>query len=243
MFYRVESPRLVNIFTASLKDLEPLKKKVCRNGLVRVTIHPFLKEHSQASIEYPRIPGYQKERDKIFQADSEDPLIIGEEARLVRSLPQRIREIAVSPPEQIFIYTTERNRADSIRPGFLYRLQRSLASICISQDHKRQEDWDHLANILRRLGVENVALGGQYLTYFDANSCKDPKISPHLQECLERLAKPGSGKLQIPDETDATALLPVTCVGWTAQNLAYRGFNVSLTLPSSPRKIIKPTAY
>lgn len=254
MLFRIEEkgPRIINILTAPKEDLEPLRERVSPEGSIRIMMHSFFLEHSQDSANHPRIAGYQKERDKVFQASSKEPLIVVEEAWLVKALPRRLRGITPLSPKQIYVCTTEYNSPTPRKPGiislgterprpfigFLHRLKTHLVSPVIDLDRMREGNWDELARILEWLRVKNVSLGGQYLTYFNANKCTDPRIIQYIQKYLEKLEQPGSGKLYIPDDAGEDKLIPTTCVGWAALCLAYRGFNVSLTLPSSPKKII-----
>lgn len=240
MLFRIEAedPRLINILTAPKEDLEPLRERVSSNGSINMLMHAYFLRDPQDEGQFDQLPGYKEERDAVVQASLEEPVIVGEEARTAKSLTLRIKRRLASPPEQIYICTTEYNRANPQKPGLLHSLRRKVAS-CFNHN-QREEAWDQLARVFDWLRVKNVALGGQYLTYIDVNAYPESSATGRLlKETIEELAQPGIGRLDIPDEIGTNKFLPSTCVGGTAVNLAYRGFNVSLNLPSSPKTVIK----
>ncbi|OGE28052.1 hypothetical protein A2867_01550 [Candidatus Daviesbacteria bacterium RIFCSPHIGHO2_01_FULL_40_11] len=240
MLFRIEAkdPKIINIFIAPLRDLEPLKEQVRYSNSIKMLMHAYFPGDPEKEGWYRSLPGYEEERDAIVQASPEEPVIIGEEAQSAKNLPLRIERRLISPPEQLYICTTEYNRASPQKPGLLHGLHRKVSSWF--NQNQSQEAWDRLARIFAWLGVENVALGGQHLTYIDVNTSREnSETGLLLKGALEKLAQPGIGRLDIPDATGASKLLPSTCVGGTALNLALRGFNVSLSLPSSPKKIIR----
>ncbi|GEM_PF-3847180 len=239
MLFHIEAkdPGIINIFTAPKGDLEQLREQVSSSGKINMLMHAYFLRDSQREDQYSPLPGYEEGRDAIVQASPEKPVIIGEEAHTVKSLPFRIKRGLASSPKQIYVCTTEYNRANPQKPGLRHSLHRKVASFF--NQNQREKAWDQLAKVLDWLRVENVALGGQYLTYIDVNSYpEDSKIGRQLKKTLEKLAEPGRGRIDVPDENAISKFLPSTCVGGAALNLALRGFNVSLNLPSSPKKVI-----
>lgn len=244
MIFRVEAkdPRIINILTASQEDLKPLKERVGSNGSINMLMHAYFLRDPQEEGQFDQLPEYEGGRDTLVQASSEEPVIIGEEARTAKSLPLRIKRRLSSPPEQIYVCTTEYDRANPQKPGLPHSLHRKVASFF--NQNQREKAWDQLAKVFNWLRVENVALGGQYLTYVDVSAYPESSVTGHLlKETLEELAQPGKGRLDIPGETGNNKFLPSTCVGSVALNLVLKGFNVALTLPSSPKKIIKLYEY
>lgn len=223
---------ITNFYAPTETGLNRLSDQVNRHDEhAYLIVHPYFKIDSQGSAQWPMNPGYLLNLDEqiLTCLEKEHPLILLDSASGRECFIKRIAR-SCKKGSVCFVPTPPNSPLPLTPSCYHYGSDKYL----INDEGRLNKGylWNELATTLANCGITRTTLLGQYFTYC-SNTDDNPKYESFLQESREKLNKPGSGELVIEGLQDPT-LVPGSCVGATAIELASRGINVTISSISSP---------
>ncbi len=214
---------LINLLKLTPEQEKALRERIInQGGYIDILVHPFHNETKPVSDRGPS-PKYIHDRDEFIKESiiTEKPLVIFEEQL---KIPQLRRKIKEARRGTLYIVATDKEKPTPVLPG------KEMLTNHLTKEEV-EEAWNQFGEILKRLGVKRVNVGGRYL-YF-ANTDYDHVEERQTFLDLKELAK----DKPYANEWLSDHILPYGCAGVTAQNLLKQGLDVSLSRISSPDSI------
>ena len=173
-----------DIFSLSAEEKSDLKGKILESkGIVRIMIHPYYMEQKELDVDHkksPRVAIVDTGFKRILQTKSTAPVFLFEAYNQVFSTSAKIIPILKEAGNEIYMVPTFE---DNPQPFMGYASE------------KRGEEWYEFIDLIKKLGVKKLVIGGMHLGTAQLSGCVGVAIEMlkrHFEIQVSALTSPGS---------------------------------------------------